>query len=170
MKDKLSEDRIELLHPKFRDVIKKALEEAESVIDSNLAIRVVQGLRTIEYQNELYAQGRTKLFDKDGKRLGIVTNAKGGTSPHNYGVAIDVCWLFKQPDGTYKYDDKKSWSTGPNYLKLVQIMKKYGFIWGGDFKTIVDEPHFEIAGFKWREYFDKFNKRNFIPNTTFVKI
>ena len=45
-------------------------------------MRIVQGLRTFPEQDALYAQ-RPK-----------VTNAKGGQSYHNYGLAIDFCLII----------------------------------------------------------------------------
>jgi len=42
------------------------------------------GLRSVEDQDKLYAQGRTTPGD-------IVTNARGGQSYHNFGIAIDFC-------------------------------------------------------------------------------
>ena len=44
---------------------------------------VVQGRRTIAEQNSLYAQGRTAPGN-------IVTNAQGGSSAHNFGLAVDM--------------------------------------------------------------------------------
>jgi len=164
VKDKISEDRIKLLHPKIREEVKKIIEEAETVVDNNLAIRIVQGLRTIEEQDALYAQGRTTPGS-------VVTKAKGGSSYHNYGLALDICWLFLQPDGTYKYDDKKSWATGANFLKVIRIFKSHGYTWGGDFKSITDEPHFEKTfGYNWRDLKSKYDGKDFIPNTKYVNI
>jgi peptidoglycan L-alanyl-D-glutamate endopeptidase CwlK len=49
------------------------------------AIYVATGaLRTYEQQDALYAQGRTKPG-------GIVTQAKGGQSLHNFAIAVDFC-------------------------------------------------------------------------------
>jgi peptidoglycan L-alanyl-D-glutamate endopeptidase CwlK len=125
---------------------------------------VVQGLRTIEEQNDLYAQGRTKPGS-------IVTNAKGGSSLHNYGLAIDICWLYKQPDGSYKYDDVKSWKTGPNFLKVIKVFKEAGFTWGGDFQKLNDTPHFEHNfGLSWKQLYAKYQNKEFIPNTQYVNI
>ena len=164
MKDKISEQRIELLHPKIKDEVKRIIEEAESLVDNNLAIRVVQSLRTIEEQNELYAQGRTKPGN-------ILTKAKGGSSYHNYGLALDICWLFLQSDGSYKYDDKKSWATGPNFLKVIKTFEKNGYTWGGNFNSLKDEPHFEKTfGYNWRDLKTKYENKDFIPNTKYVNI
>lgn len=164
MKDSISIPRVQLLHPKIKDEVFTLLNQAETIIDANLAIRVVQGLRTIEEQNDLYAQGRTKPGS-------IVTNAKGGSSLHNYGLAIDICWLYKQPDGSYKYDDVKSWKTGPNFLKVIKVFKEAGFTWGGDFQKLNDTPHFEHNfGLSWKQLYAKYQNKEFIPNTQYVNI
>ncbi len=47
-------------------------------------IWIAEGLRTIEKQNILFHQGR------NGSGDAIVTNAKGGESFRNYGLAIDI--------------------------------------------------------------------------------
>lgn len=99
--------------------------------DIGVNIIITQGLRTIAQQNDLYAQGRTKA----GK---IVTNAKGGNSYHNYGLAIDFV--------TIDVHGNPVWVVNNNWMKVVAIAKSLGFEWGGDFKTITDNPHFQISG------------------------
>ena len=47
-------------------------------------VEIVQGLRTFAEQDALYAQGRTGPG-------AIVTQARGGESNHNYGLAADLC-------------------------------------------------------------------------------
>ena len=49
---------------------------------AKLPFYLYMGLRTFEDQDKLYAQGRTKPGQ-------IVTNARGGDSLHNYGLAAD---------------------------------------------------------------------------------
>lgn len=176
MKDeKVSLPRIMLLHPAIRNIVIAKIEEAEQVIEPNLAIRVVQGLRDIEEQNAIFNQPHDgKDNDGDGKideADEFVSKAKGGQSYHNYGLAIDICWLFLQPDGTYKYDDKKSWAQGGNFRKVINIFKEAGFTWGGDFKSIPDGPHFEKTfGYNWRELLEKYNNKDFITGTNYVKL
>lgn len=48
----------------------------------------VSGLRSLEYQAVLYAQGRTEPGE-------IVTNALPGKSMHNYGLASDWAYFYK---------------------------------------------------------------------------
>lgn len=86
-------------------------------------IRITEGLRTNERQTELYRQGR----ETPGK---IVTNAKAGESLHNYGVAFDVVFVNTGYEG--------DWET------LGKIGRALGLEWGGDFKGLVDKPHFEM--------------------------
>lgn len=92
-----------------------------------LPIRITEGFRSFERQNELYAQGRTQ----PGK---IVTNAKGGQSNHNYGCAIDI--VFRK----LGYD-----ATKDQWLALAAIGERHGFDWGGDWDEFVDRPHFELT-------------------------
>jgi len=46
-------------------------------------MKIISGLRTYAEQDALYAQGRAKTGPK-------VTNARGGYSNHNFGIAFDV--------------------------------------------------------------------------------
>lgn len=169
--EKVSLPRIELLHPKVRKEILDTIKELESkVLSPRIAIRIVQGLRTIEEQNELYAQGRTK----PGK---IVSNAKGGSSFHNYGFAIDFALLYdKDNNGTF---ETLSWDTQADFDKngkkewseVVAAFKAKGFVWGGDFKSIKDNPHFEKSfGFSWQQLLKKYENKEFIKGTKYVLI
>ncbi|MBC1744519.1 peptidoglycan recognition protein family protein [Listeria seeligeri] len=110
---------------KTRNVIKKMAKQG-------IYLCVAQGYRSKTEQNALYAQGRTKPGS-------IVTNAKGGQSNHNFGVAVDLC--------LYSSDGKKViWeSTTSRWKKVVAAMKAEGFKWGGDWKTFKDYPHFELC-------------------------
>jgi peptidoglycan L-alanyl-D-glutamate endopeptidase CwlK len=98
MRDKISIDRAKQLHPSVRNEVISLITEVEKGFPANIAVRIVQGLRTIEEQNVLYAQGRTKPGN-------IVTNAKSGSSYHNYGLAIDFAILVDK-DGNGTYDER----------------------------------------------------------------
>ena len=76
--------RIDLLHPKLREEVRKIYSE---ILQSNLQIRITDTLRSFDEQAKLYAQGRTA----PGK---IVTKAKPGQSYHNYGLAVDFALLL----------------------------------------------------------------------------
>lgn len=129
MKDKISIDRVNKLHPKARAAFKMFIDDAEREL--NVTLRISQGLRTIAEQNALYAQGRTV-------KGSIVTNAKGGQSYHNFGLAVDLVQLK---------DNTVNWNF--DYSQLQPIASRYGIVWGGTFKSLIDKPHFELTyGYK----------------------
>lgn len=170
MRDKASEPRVKLLHPKVRDEARNIIEQAELGLPPEIAIRIVQGLRTIEEQNELYAQGRTKPGNK-------VTNAKGGSSYHNYGLALDFAILIdKDGSGTY---DELSWDIRKDndkdgiadWLEVVRSFEDHGWNWGGRWHSLKDYPHVQKNfGINWRELFYRYNKKDFIEGTQYVNI
>lgn len=122
--DKVTDDRIIKLHPEIRDNAIAFINAVDNKI--GIKLRITQGLRTIQEQDDLYVIGRSKPG-------AIVTNAKGGRSPHNYGLAIDVCQML---------DGKAIFNL--DFSKIVSIAKECGFAWGGDWKSFKDKPHFEI--------------------------
>lgn len=119
------------LMPVVREAAEKLIERC---YNRGINIRITQGLRTIAEQNELYAQGRTK----PGK---IVTNAQGGHSNHNYGVAIDFVLLA----GGYDTHADKNGDNQSDWMEVVDEAKKLGFAWGGDWASFTDLPHFEMT-------------------------
>lgn len=167
MRDQSNNTKVLLLHPKVRDEVKALIEKAEESLPEDMAIWVPQGLRTIDYQNGLYAQGRTKPGP-------IVTNAKGGTSYHNYGLAIDFAWSWLNPTSKkYEYSESKTWEVGPKHAAVVQIFKDAGWEWGGDWHSLKDLPHLEKRfGFKENcsDLYQKYLNKDFITGTQYVNI
>lgn len=162
--DRVTENRIALLHPKVRNEVTTIVNEANSLLTKHSEIRIVQGLRTIQEQNALYAQGRTA----PGK---IVTNAKGGSSFHNYGLAVDFCLLINGSTiswsltADYDNDQKADWQ------EVVEVFKRYGWEWGGNWTSIKDYPHFQKTfGYTWRQLLAKYNSGDFLPGTQYVNI
>lgn len=116
---------------------------AEALIDRcynrGIPIVITQGLRTIAEQDELYALGRTKPGS-------IVTNARGGYSNHNFGMAIDFALLM--PDGkAVSWDMKRDGNCNgtADWHEIVTEAKALGFAWGGDWYSFKDYPHFEMT-------------------------
>lgn len=105
------------------------------------------GVRSIPDQDHLYAFGRTIPNSK------ILTRAKGGESPHNYGCASD--WtVFSNGTPLWPAASDKIWQ------EYQQAIEKVGSRWGADWdgdgyldeKGLIDCPHNElrIAG-TWRQ-------------------
>jgi peptidoglycan LD-endopeptidase CwlK len=148
--DQISLQRISALHPAIKDEVLSAFTHAQNVVPSNMTIRIVQGLRTFPEQHALYLQ-RPK-----------VTNSDAGQSYHNYGLAIDFCFII---------DGAISWKVNPNWMKVVNIFKATGYKWGGDWINFKDLPHLEKTfGYNWRQLLAKYNAKDFIPGTSFVNL
>lgn len=162
--DQISLERLALLHPKLVSEAINLLEEVEKVLTGRASVRVTQTLRTIAEQDALYAQGRTTKGQ-------IVTNARGGSSYHNYGLALDFTLIL---DGrTVSWETNKDYDGDkiPDWMEVVKIFKDAGWTWGGDFKSIKDAPHFEKTfGYSVKQLFDKYKKKDFIKGTSYVNI
>lgn len=150
--DKITIERIEKIHPQIRQQLKNDYLEINTKLPKGIRLRFSHTLRTWKEQDELYSQGRTKA----GK---IVTNAKGGQSIHNYGLAFDIV-ILKDLDGNGTFETA-SWDLDKHFLRVVDFFKSKGWTWGGDFKSFKDYPHFEFSkGKTWRDFYLKENFNN----------
>jgi len=141
----------------------------QNLLGKGVRLRFAYTLRTDAEQAELYAQGRTKLFDNAGKRLVIVTNAKPGQSIHNYGLAFDIVLLLdKNGDGVF---EAASWDTKADndkdgvtdWVEVTNYFKSKGWAWGGDWKSLKDYPHFEKTfGHTWKTLHVKMDNQEII--------
>jgi peptidoglycan L-alanyl-D-glutamate endopeptidase CwlK len=129
--DSRSEGKIATLHPRVRPFARALIEKAAG---QGIIIKVTSATRSFAEQNDLFAQGRTK----PGR---IVSNARGGFSNHNFGIAIDIT-IF-----TGSSDPEKAKTPvfeSPLYKAIGALGTDLGLEWGGNWKTIVDEPHFQL--------------------------
>ena len=147
--DKVTQDRIDKTHPAVRDELRKIIAECDSALNGRAKIRITQGLRSFDEQAKLYAQGRTT----PGKK---VTNAAAGQSIHNYGLAVDICLVIDGKD--VSWDTAKDWDNDgvADWYECVRVFAKYGWDWGGNWKTFKDLPHFEKKApnnrpYSWRD-------------------
>lgn len=114
---KRSEDSFKGVHPDLVRVARRALEL--SAVD----FVVTEGLRTKERQAQLVKSGASQTLN----------------SRHLTGHAIDVAaWV-----GGVRWDF-------PLYSKIATAFKAAAkelgvpIVWGGDWKTLIDGPHFEL--------------------------
>jgi peptidoglycan L-alanyl-D-glutamate endopeptidase CwlK len=87
-----------------------------------------------------------------------------------------VLLVDRDGNGTF---ESASWETNVDFdkdknadwMEVVNILKKNGWTWGGDFKRFIDRPHFEKPlGHTWRSLLKKHNAKDFIPGTTYVNL
>ena len=113
------------LDPEFKaisEIFEQRLQE------SGIRVKLTCGYRSIEEQNRLYSLGRTR----PGKK---VTNARGGYSWHNFGLAADYAFII---------GGQLTWN-GPWNI-FGRIARECGLEWGGDWKKFLDRPHVQ-----WRK-------------------
>jgi len=134
--DQITLDRIELLRVSLKQEAKDIYRDICKALNGRAICRFAHTYRSNKEQDLLYAK-RPK-----------VTNARGGESYHNYGLAIDIVLLKdKNGDGTF---ESASWETNVDFdgdgvadwQEIVKIFKSYGWEWGGDWK-FTDMPHFQ---------------------------
>lgn len=111
-------ERLRGVHPDLVAVVKRAITLSE------IDFTVTEGLRTRERQAQLVKAGASKTMN----------------SRHITGHAVDLAaWV----EGGIRWD----W---PLYAKLAAAMKLAAselgvvIIWGGDWRTFKDGPHFEL--------------------------
>lgn len=92
-------------------------------------------IRDAARQNELYVKG--------------FSNASAGKSAHNFGMAVDIV------HGRLGWDiPKESWSMIGHIGKEVATQRGLKVVWGGDFKSLYDPAHWELAD--WRSQKSEF--------------
>ena len=142
--DRITEERIQKLHPSLRLEMKKIIDECNLNLKGRAQVRISHGLRTFAEQEALYNQGRTT----PGKK---VTNAKAGQSVHNYASAVDIVLII---DGkTASWNILKDWDYDgiADWDECVKIFAKYHYSWGGSWQSFKDFSHFEKIGMNnWR--------------------
>lgn len=111
-------ERLQGVHPDLVKVVLLAIQLTE------VDFGITEGVRTIEKQREYYAKGASKTMN----------------SRHLTGHAVDLAAYIGA-------DVRWDW---PLYHKLADAMKRAAnslnvpIVWGGDWKSFKDGPHFEL--------------------------
>ncbi|WP_045522218.1 M15 family metallopeptidase [Neobacillus niacini] len=134
----IEQDQVVPLPTELHPVVKERSDQlVQQAAKKGIVVLITDGFRSIEEQNRIYEQGRTA----EGN---IVTNAKGGESYHNYGLAID--FALETPSGNVIWDRQydRNQNGKADWSEVVQMAKSLGFEWGGDWKDFKDYPHFQM--------------------------
>ncbi len=118
-----SKKKLEGVHPDLVSVVKRALEISEC------DFAVIEGLRTIDRQHQLFNEGHSKTLN----------------SRHLSGHAVDLmAWV--KGSGTWDWE---------YYHQIAKAMKEAAeeldvpLEWGGDWSSFPDGPHFQLD---WKAY------------------
>ena len=134
---KASLDKLQGVHPKLVDVVKRAIELTKQ------DFKVLEGVRTPERQKELYAQGRTK----PGPKVTWTLTSNHFVNPKTgYGHAVDLVPYPVDWNTSSKFDaiSKAVFAAA----KELDVNIRWGKDWNqngrpGE-KGETDSPHFEI--------------------------
>ena len=107
------------IHPDLRRVLDRALQ------DSPVQFTVIEGLRTVEKQKQNVASGASQTMD----------------SRHITGHAVDL--MPFDADGKGSFDWNLYNKLAPA-IKAAAALEGVAIVWGGDWKTFRDGPHFEL--------------------------
>lgn len=128
-----SEKKLAGVHPDLQAVIHKAAEI------SDMTFVVTEGLRSRERQAQLVKAGASRTMN----------------SRHITGHAVDLAvWVDTDKDGVVDGGEIR-WDW-PLYAKLSKIVKEAAMqvsvpiVWGGDWKSFRDGPHFELDRRKYK--------------------
>ncbi len=133
--DKRSEDNIATLQIPAQRLARLLLKTVQA---EGMDVRIISGNRTYAEQDLLYAIGRTIETERKP-----VTNAEGGESNHNFGIAWDI--------GVFK--DKQYLTNSKPYEEAAELVKAKAVVlkeleqleWGGDWKSFSDTPHYQLS-------------------------
>lgn len=128
--DKKNFAMLSRVHPELQMRILAFLDAAKK---DGWRLQIVQSLRTFAEQDALFAKGRTKA--PIGKKH-VVTNARGGQSNHNYGLACDLAPLV---EGSISWNEQ-------NYRLYGKWADIARLSWGGRWRSFKDYPHLELPG------------------------
>lgn len=139
--DERTESNLVTLLPVAQRAVREwlVLVAKKVVFPKGYEMKIICGTRSYAEQNALYAKGG-------------VTQARGGQSWHNFGLAVDM--------GIFSDSGKKYHGSHALYKTCGKLASQVsGLEWGGDWVSFKDEPHVQVARFasvaKARAEFEK---------------
>ncbi|HEX5108278.1 MAG TPA: LysM peptidoglycan-binding domain-containing protein [Vicinamibacterales bacterium] len=132
------------LHPIFRE---RLVMLAGVLARRGMKALITDGLRTFAEQDALFAKGRRGIA---GEKK--VTNAKGGQSNHNYGIAVDLYPVLPDSAGQEKVFTSVPPNASVEFARAFNETQRaigeeaehLGLFWGARFMGIVDTPHIQL--------------------------
>ncbi len=119
--DSHSNRRLAGMHPAVLPKAREFINRADHELGIKLRVPPSGGFRSFAEQDRLKERGASMVG--------------GGYSYHNYGMAVDVVEIK---------DGQALWNN-PNWNRIANLGKSLGFEWGGDWRSFVDKPHFQMT-------------------------
>ena len=121
------------VHPQLVEKLTHILAAMDSL---GFPMMVTDGLRTVEQQRALYAQGRTAPGP-------VVTNCDGVEKRSNHQPHIDK--LGHAVDCCFVVNGKPSWDAHLPWKAYGAAAEAHGLTWGGSWARLADLPHVELT-------------------------
>lgn len=131
-------DNLKGVHPDMQRLIKA------SITDSPVDFTVVEGVRTTQRQQSLYAQGRTVKGNKVTNADGVRNKSNHQVKADGFGHAVDLYPFFLGQVQVNHKDTIKSLKLISDHIKKKAKELGIKVVWGGDWKSPYDPPHFQI--------------------------
>lgn len=114
------------INPALRRVLDRALQESPH------DFVITEGLRTVERQRQLLAKGASTTMN----------------SRHITGHAVDLyAWVDLDVDGKVEFTEMANprlLTQIADAMKVAAGKEQVAIVWGGDWKSFKDMPHFEL--------------------------
>lgn len=121
---------LDSLHPYVASLARRFLDLAKA---NGIDVQIIVAFRSWDEQDMLYAQGRTTPGS-------IVTDAMGGDSYHNWGLAFDAA---------PRVNGVVDWTAIDLFNRMGELGQQVGLEWGGHWTTyqiaLIDRPHFQYT-------------------------
>ena len=130
---KRSEENLQGVHPELVKLMTLAIR------NSPIDFTVVEGVRTVERQQALYAQGRTKPGPIVTQVDGVTKRSNHQPKTDGYGYAVDI---YPFVNGQVQVNDVQGLKRISEHIKAVARLNLIQIEWGGDW-AMRDYPHFE---------------------------
>ena len=114
------------IHPDLVKVLKEAIK------DTPIDFTITEGVRTAVRQNQLYKEKRSKCD-------GYIKKSNHQVKTDGYGHAVD---LYPLP---IQYSDPQPYIALSKHIKAKAAKLGIKIVWGGDWKSLVDRPHYELG-------------------------
>lgn len=118
------------VHPRLVAALGTVFDEMDA---EHAPMFVVQGVRTVAEQAQLYAQGRTAPGRIVTMKNGVTNRSNHQPHADGFGHAVDCAFIGPQP-----FDERWPWE------QYGEALEALGLRWGGRWSHPHDSPHAEL--------------------------
>lgn len=137
----------------------KLQELATRIVGAQIPLALYATRRSFREQANLYSKGRELvngvMVVRDKSK--VVTNARAGESPHNWGLAADFVLDLNHLFWSDKTKPLSPWDDGKGDFRIKSVWdalgvhaEDLGLEWGGRWSSFKDLPHVELKF--WRRH------------------